>query len=75
MNLIYEGSVKDIYQDNPDELVFKFSDRFSVFDWGAMPNEIPSKGEALARMSAAFFDMISSSSQWHELSLPSCALY
>ena len=71
MNLIYEGSVKDIYElEKNEELLFKFSNRFSVFDWGAMPNEIPSKGESLARMSAAFFEMISSKEQWQNLDLP-----
>jgi|Deesub1362A_J573_1020465.scaffolds.fasta_scaffold00089_23 phosphoribosylaminoimidazole-succinocarboxamide synthase len=37
---------------------FIFSDRFSVFDWGAMPDEIPSKGAALCLTSAMFFEKL-----------------
>lgn len=50
MNLIHKGSVKDIYQETPGELVFKFSNRYSIFDWGEMPDQIPEKGAALATM-------------------------
>lgn len=56
--LIHSGSVKDIFQASPsgDELVFKFTDRYSVFDWGQMPDQIPGKGLALARMGQTFFE-------------------
>src|SRR5690606_26705843 len=51
-----KGSVKDIYQtSDSDILSFKYSDRFSVFDWGEMPDLIEKKGEALATMSELFF--------------------
>lgn len=53
--LLYRGSVKDIYKDN-DNLLFKYSNRYSVFDWGAMPNDIPQKGEALAALARLFFE-------------------
>lgn len=52
--LIYSGSVKDIYQLG-DDLIFKFSDRYSIFDWGAMPDEIDGKGNTLAWMANFFF--------------------
>ncbi|QLY26891.1 phosphoribosylaminoimidazolesuccinocarboxamide synthase [Bdellovibrio sp. KM01] len=55
MNLLYRGSVKDIYKTN-EGLLFKYSNRYSVFDWGEMPNEIPRKGAALAAMAGLFFD-------------------
>ncbi|MGZ3774275.1 MAG: phosphoribosylaminoimidazolesuccinocarboxamide synthase [Pseudobdellovibrionaceae bacterium] len=57
MELIYRGSVKDLYKKN-DHLVFDYSNRYSIFDWGEMPNEIPRKGEALASMAASFFDYL-----------------
>ena len=51
MKLIYTGSVKNIYQaDDPALLWFEYTDDFSVFDWGKMPDPIPGKGEALARL-------------------------
>ena len=59
MELIYKGSVKDLYKDGP-QLVFKYSNRYSIFDWGEMPDEIPQKGEALASMAASFFEYLKS---------------
>ncbi|KYG68187.1 phosphoribosylaminoimidazole succinocarboxamide synthase [Bdellovibrio bacteriovorus] len=58
MELIYKGSVKDLYK-NGDSLVFNYSNRYSIFDWGEMPNEIPMKGAALASMAASFFEYLS----------------
>ena len=55
MELVYTGSVKDLYKDG-NKLVFKYSNRYSIFDWGEMPDEIPHKGEALASMAASFFE-------------------
>ncbi len=37
---------------------FIFSDDFSVFDWGKMPDAIPGKGAALAVMSAFNFEQL-----------------
>lgn len=53
MKLLHQGSVKDIYQDCDQELVFRFSNRYSIFDWGEMPDQIPGKGAALATMGAS----------------------
>ena len=58
------GSVKDLIIINPpkgnSEGVgrFCFSDRYSVFDWGEMPDLIKKKGEALCIISAYFFEKI-----------------
>jgi len=57
MELIYKGSVKDLYKQS-DKLIFKYSNRYSIFDWGEMPDEIPFKGEALASMAASFFEYL-----------------
>ncbi|MBS1959247.1 MAG: hypothetical protein JST80_07250 [Bdellovibrionales bacterium] len=57
--LIHSGSVKEILHagpDSSDELIFKFTDRYSVFDWGQMPDLIPGKGLALAKMGRLFFE-------------------
>lgn len=59
MELIYRGSVKDLYKKE-NHLVFKYSNRYSVFDWGEMPDDIPHKGEALASMAASFFEYLKS---------------
>ncbi|WP_374029126.1 phosphoribosylaminoimidazolesuccinocarboxamide synthase [Bdellovibrio bacteriovorus] len=57
MKLIYSGSVKDLYQKDAS-LFFEYSNRYSIFDWGEMPDEIPYKGEALASMAASFFEYL-----------------
>ncbi|MGC9310899.1 MAG: phosphoribosylaminoimidazolesuccinocarboxamide synthase [Candidatus Aenigmatarchaeota archaeon] len=36
--------------------MFTFSDDYSVFDWGQMPDEIPGKGAALCMIGAYFFE-------------------
>ncbi len=59
--LIYSGSVKEIYQlGDKRELLFKFSDRYSIFDWGEMPDHIENKGKALSFMGAFFFKHLGS---------------
>ena len=61
------GSVKDLHiikEPSPDELGigrFVFSDRYSVFDWGEMPDHIPHKGEAIALLGAHFFEELEES--------------
>jgi len=58
------GSVKDltVLKKPTEEKTgighFKFSDRYSVFDWGGMPDEIPNKGSSLAIMTAYFFELL-----------------
>ncbi len=58
------GSVKDleVIQKPTVEKMglgrFHFSDRFSVFDWGEMPDTIPGKGAALCLMGAYCFERL-----------------
>lgn len=58
------GSVKDLKilkQPTAEESgtgQFHFSDRYSVFDWGEMPNLITGKGKALAVIGAYFFEKL-----------------
>lgn len=51
-----KGSVKDLYFFE-DKIQFEFSDRYSIFDWGEMPDQIPTKGQALLNI-AKHFDQI-----------------
>lgn len=61
------GSVKDlevIRKPSTNEMGvgrFHFSDRYSVFDWGEMPDHIPSKGAALCLMAAFCFERLEES--------------
>lgn len=50
--------IKGLTESELGEGIFTFSDRYSVFDWGEMPNEIPGKGAALCMMAAYNFEML-----------------
>ena len=58
------GSVKDLEvikeptEKEMGEGIFTFSDRYSVFDYGVMPDEIKDKGKALCLMAAHNFEKI-----------------
>jgi len=70
--MIHQGSVKDIYliekedSDKSDELLFLFSDRYSVFDWGEMPDQLKNKGVALANMGELFFNLLGTPFTWQK---------
>jgi len=61
------GSVKDLMvideptKDKPGKGRFIFSDRYSVFDWGEMPDHIPDKGAAICIVTAYFFEKLEKS--------------
>lgn len=65
-NLLHRGSVKDIYRLDDEHLMFEFSNRYSLFDWGAMPNEIPHKGEALAKFTKNIYLQLANPKFWQE---------
>ena len=70
MKLIYAGSVKNIYQAaDAGQLWFEYTDDYSVFDWGKMPDPISGKGEILARLGEWFFLRLADASQWKALGL------
>jgi len=58
------GSVKDLQviqkptQTDMGTGRFLFSDRYSVFDWGEMPDHIENKGDALCLMGAYCFEQL-----------------
>ncbi len=58
------GSVKDLRILKPASAInhglgrFIFSNRYSVFDWGEMPDHIEHKGEAINLLSAYFFEKL-----------------
>lgn len=57
--IIYKGSVKNVRGNSLDEtIIFEYSDRFSIFDWGEMPDQILGKGAALNLMGYAFFQYL-----------------
>lgn len=67
---LYQGSVKDVrgpYEFRGEACVaFQYTDNYSVFDWGRMPDALSGKGKALALMAAYFFEELSSPEVWKE---------
>ncbi|MEM2166495.1 MAG: phosphoribosylaminoimidazolesuccinocarboxamide synthase [Candidatus Bathyarchaeia archaeon] len=61
---MYVGSVKDLVvikkptRDSMGVARFHFSDRYSVFDWGEMPDHIERKGASLCLMGAYCFERL-----------------
>lgn len=57
--ILYSGSVKNVRgEQDSSELIFEYSDRYSIFDWGEMPDLLPQKGRALSSMAWNFFNLL-----------------
>ncbi len=70
--LIHKGSVKNIFtHKDENKLGFRFSDRYSVFDWGEMPDTIEQKGNSLAFMGKLFFNLLENTETWNNWEAPS----
>ena len=57
MNIIYEGSTKNILKDQ-ERIVFHFKDDYSIFDWGKMPDELDNKGFYLCQIGGHLFEYL-----------------
>lgn len=69
--MIYEGSVKNVRGTaGVSPYIFEFSDRYSIFDWGQMPDLLEGKGAALAWMSDFFFRFLGDAKNWQSWSAP-----
>lgn len=63
--VLYQGSVKNVRGvKSKSPYVFEFSDRYSVFDWGEMPDRLEGKGEALAFMGWFFCNFLGNPKHW-----------
>ncbi len=70
--LLKQGSVKNIYSTNlKGRYAFEFSNRFSVFDWGAMPDQLEKKGEAMAITTNFLFEFLKHPENWQNWN-PTC---
>ncbi len=71
--VVYRGSVKNIrvaktpQKKTPGRYVFEFTDAYSVFDYGKMPDSLRGKGCAIALMSAYLFEEMAKPSSWNRL--------
>lgn len=69
LDCFYQGSVKNLYQDDKN-IFFEFTDKYSIFDWGEMPDLIPNKGKSLNTMASSFFKILMNPNFWSKLELP-----
>ena len=58
MKFLTSGKVKDLYEQDKDTLIFKFSDRVSAFDV-KFKESIPKKGEVLCKFAEFWFNKLS----------------
>lgn len=66
--LLYQGSVKNVRAaGGANALEFEFTDAYSVFDWGRMPDALSGKGESLAAIGAYFFGKLGRAEAWKSL--------
>ena len=65
---IYSGKVRDIYQNDKNELLFVASDRISAYDW-VLPSLIPDKGKILTQLTLWWLDQLSDVTANHLISL------
>ncbi len=69
MRPVYEGSVKTVFRDTQRDDVnyFRFSNDYSIFDWGKMPDTIEKKGYALSLLGGYFFQQLENPESWSAL--------
>jgi phosphoribosylaminoimidazole-succinocarboxamide synthase len=80
--LLYRGSVKDLkgptsYVTPFGEMkgiVFEYTDAYSVFDWGRMPDLLPGKGTALCVLAAQMFERLEDARTWKDFARSPMAL-
>lgn len=65
---IYTGSVKNLFEAGKGTLEFEFTDAYSVFDWGRMPDALEGKGEALAAITTYFYEKFARGDAWKQWS-------
>jgi len=69
--LVHKGSTKDVFQLGENYL-FQFSDRYSVFDWGEMPDHLEGKGKSLADFTKRVYEILGTKGIAHHLQAAPC---
>src|SRR6185437_2052522 len=77
--LLYKGSVKEVrgpvqLPGQANAVVFEYTDAYSVFDWGKMPDALTGKGASLAVIASDWFEKLARAETWREFSKSSDAL-
>ncbi|MCB0347598.1 MAG: hypothetical protein KDD37_02120 [Bdellovibrionales bacterium] len=70
--ILYKGSVKNVRGNASDDYVFfEFSDRYSIFDWGEMPDLVDGKGASLAAFTDVVYAFLEDTKTWKSWTVPS----
>lgn len=66
-DILYRGETKNL-RGKPGEgpYIIEFSDRYSVFGWGEMPDALQGKAEGLAFLAWFFFDHLGKPESWQD---------
>lgn len=71
--LVYRGSVKNLralkkpVSNRQGIYLFEYTDDYSIFDYGKMPDSLQNKGAAVAIMTAYLFEQLEAPSTWRKL--------
>lgn len=66
-DILYRGETKNLRgKPGISPYVIEFSDRYSVFGWGEMPDELQGKAAGLAFLAWFFFDHLGNAENWQE---------
>lgn len=74
--VLYRGSVKNVLGPiklDTKAVLFQYTDAYSVFDWGKMPDSLNCKGASLAIMAAYMFERLQKPDVWKAFSQTSIA--
>ena len=64
--ILYKGSAKNLRKcEDSNYLIFEFTDRYSLFDWGEMPDLIPMKGRSNALITKHIYTLLGNSDNWN----------
>lgn len=66
---LYTGSVKNLLGpvllgNGKSALIFEYTDAFSIFDWGRLPDVLEKKGESLALLAALLLERLEQKEAW-----------
>lgn len=65
--ILFQGSVKNVRGEHGQTpYIFEYSDRFSVFDWGEMPDLLDNKGQSLCYLANLIFEQLANPSRWQQ---------
>ena len=71
--IAYKGSVKNLRivkkptNRAPGVYLFEFTDDYSIFDYGKMPDELKDKGSSMAMLTAFIFEKMEDPASWRKL--------